>query len=127
MHSTLIRTERTLDKTRRGGLPAPYYGKIWVGPGSSKLCDGCGDVITRDETEHEVEVSDALTFRLHAECHHAWIRFSLAASRTGRISRRTEFRAAPPPAPAPLPAASIYGERTRLVFVEPADRPQQTA
>jgi hypothetical protein len=69
------RPERTLDKTCRGGLPAPLDCTLWVGPGSLKACDGCGEVIAHDEREFEVQVSETLTFRFHAECHKAWLTF----------------------------------------------------
>lgn len=75
----LTRSERTVDKTRRGGLPAPFTGKTWVGPGTSKECSGCSEPIAPEEREYEVEISDALTLQLHAECHQAWITFDGAA------------------------------------------------
>ena len=72
----LTHAERTIAKARQGSLPAPNNSKTWVGPGSSKLCDGCGEVIDPADREYEVELCEALTVRLHAECHHAWMAFS---------------------------------------------------
>lgn len=68
------RTERTIDKTRQGGLPASGDGKTWVAPGSLKECSGCGDVIAREEQGFEVEVA-GLLFRFHSECHEVWVIF----------------------------------------------------
>ena len=76
------RTERTLDKARRGELPAGLRGKMWIGPGSAKRCNGCGESVARGEQEFELEVADALTFRFHAECYHAWATFSGATATT---------------------------------------------
>jgi hypothetical protein len=70
------RTERTIEKTRRNGLPRSHAAKIWAGHGSSKRCDGCDEPITEEEREFEAEVVDHGTFRFHTECHAAWIVFS---------------------------------------------------
>ncbi|HEY7519628.1 MAG TPA: hypothetical protein VIE36_15180 [Methylomirabilota bacterium] len=70
------RAQRTLDKARRGGLPAPFQSGAWVGRGGSKTCDGCGEVITCDEREFEIERCATLIFRFHAECHGAWMTFT---------------------------------------------------
>lgn len=52
------RTERTVDKARRGGLPAPIPDKeVWIGPGASKECSGCGDFVDSLEREVEMEYS----------------------------------------------------------------------
>ena len=67
------RAERTTAKTRNGGLPAPFEGRTWVGRGSSRICNGCGDVISEAEREFEMDFSEFLSFRFHPECYHAWI------------------------------------------------------
>lgn len=71
----LTRTERTIDKLRRGALPAYGPAKMWIGPGSSRKCNGCGESITDQEQEFELEVSTVISFRFHAECHQAWMAF----------------------------------------------------
>jgi hypothetical protein len=76
------RTERTIDKTRGGTLPAQGAVKVTVRPGSSKVCSGCDEPITDEGREFGVEMSDAVTFRFHAECHAAWITFSGGQQRT---------------------------------------------
>ena len=63
-------------------LPAGLRGKMWIGPGSAKRCNGCGESVARGEQEFELEVADALTFRFHAECYHAWATFSGATATT---------------------------------------------
>lgn len=69
------RTDKTRDKMKRGGLPAPFPAKPWRGSGSGEPCSGCGDVIGRAETEVDVDVSGALTFVFHEECYRAWSSF----------------------------------------------------
>jgi hypothetical protein len=66
------RAERTVDKMRRGGLPAAFDGRIWVGPGSGAACNGCGDAIGPTEHEFEKDYANALSFRFHHECYTAW-------------------------------------------------------
>jgi hypothetical protein len=70
------RSERTLAKTQRGGLPAPFEGKVWVGPGSAAECNGCGERIDPKDREVELDFSGALTFRFHADCYRVWATFS---------------------------------------------------
>jgi hypothetical protein len=66
------RIARTLKKTRSGALPSAFDGKLWAGRGSFAVCSGCGDKISSEEAEYEVELAEALTFRFHAPCYHAW-------------------------------------------------------
>ena len=68
-HGPGARTERTLDKLRRGGLPASLSGKTWGGAGTSKNCDGCGEPVRADDWKFEVEVEERSPLRFHAECH----------------------------------------------------------
>jgi hypothetical protein len=69
------RADKTRDKMRRGGLPAPFAARPWRGSGSGDICSGCGDVIARTETEIDVDVRGALTLAFHAECYGAWSTF----------------------------------------------------
>jgi hypothetical protein len=73
------RSFRTLEATGRGALPARVDGKLWVGPGSGKLCSGCGESINSTEQEFESDYSDTLIFRFHAECYDAWMAPSASA------------------------------------------------
>jgi len=67
-----LRSAHTLEKAGRGGLPATFKRQLWVGPGSDKLCNGCGETISDTEREFEVIFADTLTFVFHAECYKAW-------------------------------------------------------
>ena len=69
------RTDKTRDKMKRGGLPAPFPARPWRGNGSGEPCNGCGDVIARTETEVDVDVRGALTLAFHEECYRAWVSF----------------------------------------------------
>ena len=71
------RLARTLDKTRRGGLPAPIEGKLYAGRSSLQMCNGCGDKIASAETEYEVEIGEVITFRFHTGCYQAWKSFPM--------------------------------------------------
>jgi hypothetical protein len=71
----LARAEKTRDKMKRGGLPAPFPAKPWRGRGVGEPCSGCGDVIERDEIEIDVDVRGALTLAFHEECYRAWVSF----------------------------------------------------
>lgn len=71
------RTERTLDKARRGGLPAPSdKAETWAGPGSGRACCGCDEKIERSEHEYEVAFAETLAFWFHGGCHTAWLTFN---------------------------------------------------
>jgi len=81
------RSDRTLDRVRRGGLPAPLNRQLWVGPGSNKPCDGCGERISGDEREFEINFADTLTFSFHPECYKAWMSITYLAHSTGTSAR----------------------------------------
>ena len=66
------RSARTFERMRRGALPAPLEGKLWVGPGSGTACSGCGESIKSTEQEFEKVHSGTLSFRFHQECYDAW-------------------------------------------------------
>lgn len=69
------RAEKTRDKMRRGGLPAPTEHTRLVGEGDGRPCDGCGETIHPSETLCTVSVLHALDWRLHEECYDAWATF----------------------------------------------------
>jgi hypothetical protein len=69
------RAERTTDKTRRGGLPAPARYSRRPGLGDGRPCDGCGETVHPTEMLFTVSMSDALSWRFHAECCEAWLKF----------------------------------------------------
>jgi hypothetical protein len=69
------RWARTVEKTRQGGLPAPFAATPHIRPGSGQACSGCGERIEPTEREFETSYSNALTFRFHSECYRAWTAF----------------------------------------------------
>jgi hypothetical protein len=69
------RLDKTSDKTRRGGLPAPTEHTLLVGNGDGRPCDGCGETIHPSETASLVSVHHALDWRFHDGCYEAWSTF----------------------------------------------------
>jgi hypothetical protein len=69
------RADKTRDKMKRGGLPAPFPARTWRGNGSGDVCSGCGDIIPRFEAQVDVDVRGALTLNFHEVCYDAWSRF----------------------------------------------------
>jgi hypothetical protein len=74
------RWARTVEKTRQGGLPAPFAAMPHIGAGSGQACSGCGDCIAATEREFETRYANALTFRFHSECYRAWTAFRRGGS-----------------------------------------------
>jgi hypothetical protein len=66
------RFERTVDKIRRGGLPTKTDDLVDFIPGTGTACDGCGDVITVDETLYRVSMRGVVQLCFHHECYVAW-------------------------------------------------------
>ena len=67
------RADRTMGKTRRGGLPAPtnYHRQPTLGDGSP--CDGCGESIHPTDIQFAVSFSAGdLNWRFHDVCFEAW-------------------------------------------------------
>jgi len=73
------RIEQTLEKTRRGGLPAPLPAKLWISRGSLYPCAGCAEKIAGTETEYEVEIVPTLSLRFHTVCYAAWKAYAVDA------------------------------------------------
>ena len=65
------RFERTIDKTRCGGLPAPTRTTAEFLPGNGQACAGCGDAITVHETLYSVDMR-GIRLHFHQECYVAW-------------------------------------------------------
>jgi hypothetical protein len=59
-------------KIAAGLLPRDRPQRVWVGPGSNKLCDGCEEPITKEQREYEFDPPGWPTIRLHSDCLAAW-------------------------------------------------------
>ena len=70
------RMDKTIDKMRRGGLPAPTEHIRVVALGDGRPCDGCGETIHPTETQSTIRVVAGLEWRFHEECHAAWASFT---------------------------------------------------
>ena len=63
---------RIMDKLSQGILPAADPLKLRTGSGTGRTCDACDEVISASAQEHEVEMPDGRTLRLHVPCHELW-------------------------------------------------------
>ena len=70
------RMDKTHDKMRRGGLPAPTADRPAIDIGTYGLCDGCSDPITPMDRMNVVAIRNALSLRFHDECYSAWSTFN---------------------------------------------------
>lgn len=72
------RIDKTVDKMRRGGLPAPTKHTRLVGLGDGRPCDGCGETIhpTERRCAITITVHAAFEWRFHEECYQAWASFT---------------------------------------------------
>jgi hypothetical protein len=52
-------------------LPKDAPGKVWVGPGTGKVCDACDEPVTDKDREYEIDLPDR-TLRFHSDCIAAW-------------------------------------------------------
>lgn len=68
------RIDKTLEKLRYGGLPAPIEAKPVVESGDGNLCSGCGESIEPFEQLYGVRV--ILPFRFHDVCYYTWATFT---------------------------------------------------
>jgi len=69
------RADKTIDKMRRGGLPAPTKHTGLVGRGDRRPCDGCSETIHPSETQWVVTLQQTFQWRFHEECYDAWVSF----------------------------------------------------
>jgi hypothetical protein len=69
------RVDKTLEKMRRGGLPATTEHTWLVGIGDGRPCDSCGETIHKTEVLCTVSVLHALDWRFHEVCYDAWVKF----------------------------------------------------
>jgi hypothetical protein len=69
------RADRTTDKTRNGGLPAPSGYSRQMGLGDGSVCDGCGETIQPSDMLCTVSILGSLSWRFHDVCYDAWVTF----------------------------------------------------
>jgi hypothetical protein len=65
------------ERIRTGQLPPVLGAKTFAGRGSNTPCDCCGQIISRQEIEYEVEVDPSPTdstrsWIAHTQCHWIW-------------------------------------------------------
>lgn len=66
------------DKIKSGKLPCISHPKTWGGFGRGSVCSLCGNTISNQQPEIEVQVESptGLTgalFKFHVSCHFAWL------------------------------------------------------
>lgn len=66
------RSEKTVDKVRRGGLPTATHDPRQLSVGDGTPCDGCGETVEPSEQLLSVSVRGVLTLRFHETCYAAW-------------------------------------------------------
>ena len=69
------RFERTREKTRLGGLPAPTHDPRQLSLGDGTACDGCAEAIEPGEGLLSVSICGVLILRFHEACYVAWSTF----------------------------------------------------
>jgi hypothetical protein len=70
-----IMNERIDKKISSAQLPPRGSGRTWAGKGSGTFCSLCGQPITGDEVEYEIEWEHAgltQTAHLHLVCYQLW-------------------------------------------------------
>ena len=70
------RADKTRDKTRRGGLPAPTSDRPAIESGNGQRCAGCSEPITQLENMAVVVIYSVALYRFHEECYTAWSTFT---------------------------------------------------
>lgn len=69
------RADKTRDKTRRGGLPAPTDDKPSLETGNGSRCSGCAETIQPIERLYFVRIGSLVLLRFHDVCYEAWANF----------------------------------------------------
>jgi hypothetical protein len=69
------RIEKTLERVRRGRLPAATVHAWILRPGDGRPCDGCGEEIAVGDVRVSVNVADAFNGHFHELCYDAWVTF----------------------------------------------------
>ncbi len=61
-----------MDKRSQGTLPSDDPVKVWGGKGTGRSCDGCDELISSSDAEHDVERPDGRTLRFHVARAEQW-------------------------------------------------------
>jgi hypothetical protein len=59
-------------KIAAGILPTRIPDRMWVGHGTGRTCDACDLQITSEDIEHELDLRNGRTLRLHQRCLTVW-------------------------------------------------------
>jgi hypothetical protein len=70
------RIDKTIDKTRRGGLPAPTDDKPSREGSYGQRCSGCGETIESSDEQYLVNIRGVALLRFHNACYNAWATFA---------------------------------------------------
>jgi PAS domain S-box-containing protein len=78
LHLTVMgsteRSHRITEKLARGLLPTSNWVEMTTGFGNGRPCDGCDQAIQSSDIQHEVDLGDDRTLRLHDACAALWQR-----------------------------------------------------
>jgi hypothetical protein len=66
------RIDKTVEKARRGALPAATDDKPSIGVGYGQRCSGCGDSIDATDEQYLVNIRGVALLRFHDVCYNAW-------------------------------------------------------
>jgi signal transduction histidine kinase/CheY-like chemotaxis protein len=69
------RSDKTLDKMRRGGLPTPTEHIREIAVGDGRPCHGCTEAIEPTESLQDIRARGILDLRFHETCYMAWATF----------------------------------------------------
>ena len=77
MPDELLLREKAREAVRSGTLPTRQPDRTFGGPGSRMACAVCGEPVTRDQMEFEIEFDRDATpgfdrYYLHPRCYAAW-------------------------------------------------------
>jgi hypothetical protein len=70
-------TERILraliqEKLVAGRLPYTSIPRLWGGPGSGEICDGCDETVRKDQMVLENRDAAGSSVQFHVSCFHVW-------------------------------------------------------
>jgi hypothetical protein len=60
------------DKLADGRLPHDHIPRVWGGPGAGETCDGCGEIVSKEQMLMEGIGTDGSGVQFHVACFHLW-------------------------------------------------------